>query len=419
MNFYKQEVGDSTLFISKHPNAWMHVDKADADKLDGLFRGNSRALKAKLDSIAQVERLVQKENLALYPVIKLTNRCNLTCTHCYIESPESMRRGKYDLEFDEAKRFIDYVTSLGDELGQPTKTLQLFGGEPTLNKEFAEILTYARSKNLLVRVSTNAANIKQFQSGEFDHFFEDRQIEWRVSLESHIKEVNDQIRPRSFERIVSNVEYMAKRGAFISIKTVVGPYNYKTYIDTAYFARAIGATQYLYSALSPTGAAARMKLIDRVTTRMINEKMFAAVEADHSLAKFIRPSPLARYLKLIYTKDAGVLPRVQYFVNHDGKICPQDTLYEFPRFHFGDVSTGDYGFDRLTKYQSELEEPVVCSSCPVSHYCPRADYANMADSEQPGHEEFFVCDDIRDVVFYLMSLGRRGLDLTNLIFNEN
>ncbi|MFB2351241.1 hypothetical protein, partial [Priestia megaterium] len=73
-------------------------------------------------------------------------------------------------------------------------TMQLFGGEPTLHSQFSDILTYIREKGIYVRVSTNAANVKLFQSGHFDKHFQDPEVEWRVSLESHIPEAHNQIR---------------------------------------------------------------------------------------------------------------------------------------------------------------------------------------------------------------------------------
>ncbi|WP_197340012.1 radical SAM protein [Ralstonia solanacearum] len=106
--------------------------------------------------------------------------------------------------------------------------------------------------NLLVRVSTNAASSKHFQSAAFTELYKDRGIEWRVSLESQLEEIHDQIRPNSYRHIVRNLHHMIESGAFVSIKTVVGPRNVASFIDTLYFARSIGATQFLYSPLRET-----------------------------------------------------------------------------------------------------------------------------------------------------------------------
>lgn len=415
MKFFKANTYGAAIYVTKIPQTWMRVSKENSVELESLLAANDPALMRSLERISKTSKLAKKEHLALYPVVKLTNRCNLTCPHCYIEAPSSMRRGKFDLEYCEVKDFINYIIGLGGEMSNPPRTLQLFGGEPTINKDFEKILGYARERGLLVRVSTNAANTRKFQSEAFSVLYKDGGVEWRVSLDSHIREMHDHLRPRSFDQVVSNVRYMARMGAFISIKAVIGAHNFPSFVDTIYFVRKLGATQFLYSPLSMTGSAARMKLLNKVTTRMITEKLVAAIEHDPKLGPFVQSSPLARYLKLIYTRDAGILPRVQFHINHDGRICPQDNLFEFPEYHFGDIATGDYGFDRLCEYQTLLEEPPACKACPVSHYCPRADYADLATGDLQSAKEFSVCDDIRDNVFYLMSLGQRGAALTRTV----
>lgn len=419
MEFFKLEADGEVIYITKNPQTWMKVSSGKAIELESLLAADDPALMRSLESISKTSKLARKEHLALYPVVKLTNRCNLSCPHCYIEAPSSMRREKFDLEYREVRNFIDYVIGLGDAMNNPARTLQLFGGEPTISKDFVNILGYARERGLMVRVSTNAANVKYFQSGSFLDFYRNRGVEWRISLDSHVREVHDQFRPRSFDQVVSNVRYMADMGAFISIKAVVGAHNFFSFIDTIYFARELGATQFLYSPLSLTGSAARMKLLNKVTTRMITEKMVAAIEGDARLGPFVKSSPIARYLKLIYMRDAGVLPRVQFHINHDGRVCPQDNLFEFPEYHFGDILSGDYAFDKLCEYQAMLEEPLACKKCPVAHYCPRADYADLASGDLGFAKEFSVCDDIRDNVFYLMSLGQRGVALTRTVFGQS
>ncbi|PVY69374.1 MoaA/NifB/PqqE/SkfB family radical SAM enzyme [Cupriavidus alkaliphilus] len=418
MEYFKAHVDGEVIYIIRDPRTWMRVNSGHAEQVERMLTSNDPAIARSLKEIAKVPRLPGREHLALYPVVKLTNRCNLTCPHCYLEAPGSMRRGKFDLGYREVKAFIDYIIALGRAMKNSPRTLQLFGGEPTINKDFANILRYARNQGLMVRVSTNAVNSKTFQSEAFSEFYADRGIEWRVSLDSHVREVHDRFRPRSFERVVTNVRYMADRGAFLSIKAVIGSHNVGSFIDTIYFARELGATQFLYSPLSITGAAARMSLLNKVTTRMITEKIVAAIERDAGLGTFLQSSPLARYLKLIYTRDAGILPRVQFHINHDGRVCPQDNLFEYPDTHFGDIAVGDYAFPRLCEYQALLEEPLACKACPVSHYCPRGDYADLAAAGLDSAEEFSVCDDIRDNIVYLMSLGQRGVALAATVFGQ-
>ncbi|WP_197339634.1 hypothetical protein [Ralstonia solanacearum] len=164
-----------------------------------------------------------------------------------------------------------------------------------------------------------------------------------------------------------------------------------------------------------------MRLLNRITTKSINQRVVEALEKDPKIGSFIQSSPLARYLKVIYTRNPGILPRVQYHINHDGRISPQDNLYEISEFHFGDIGMRDYDIDALRAYQERLERPEACRQCPVDYYCQKGDYADIA--RQEGGEEnlndaFSVCDEIRDNVYNLMSMGERGVKLTEYIFGK-
>jgi radical SAM protein with 4Fe4S-binding SPASM domain len=420
MQYYVIQQGKKSLILTKRPYTWFSVDQRYCSDVVRLLYEGSEKLKNLFaqNEVAWIQP--SPRHLAMYPVIKLTNRCNLNCSHCYIEAHDSMLGGKCDLQYEDIVHFIDYVKRLGGDLGEPTLTVQLFGGEPTLHKQFSEIVRYCRDQQLYVRVSTNAANVKLFQSGQYDELFMDRMVEWRVSLESHIQEVHDIIRPSSYHKVVSNLRYMAERNANISVKTVVGTHNFEHFEDIIYFCRNIGATDYLYSPLSLTGAALKNGLANRITTLMINKKVIDVVERDGAVAPFLRASPLARYLKLIYLKESSVLPRVQYFVNHDGRICPQDNLYESPQFHFGDIHKRDYAYDILVQHQKRFETDLIaCQSCPVEPYCPKGDYAQMAADDGNITKPFSVCDDIREVIYYLMSLGDRGLALTEAFYGSS
>jgi len=416
-NYYKINQGDRSLVITKDPMSWFLCDAKKTDSIEQSLAKENSELNKLIHQNAKMSRKPQNKHLAMYPVIKLTNRCNLNCSHCYIQAHDSMKKGKCDLEFRDVRRFIDYIINLGDELGEPTLTLQLFGGEPTLHNDFLEIVEYIRSKGIYVKVSTNAANVKHFQSGSFDKYFDDKNVEWRVSLESHIPEAHNKIRPNSYHKVVDNLAYMAERKANISIKTIVSHHNFSHFEDTIYFSKEIGATNYLYSPMSLTGAALKNSLTSGITSLMINKKVIKLIERDPIMGKFFRPSPLARYLKLIYTKDSSVLPRVQFFLNHDGKICPQDNLYENPEFHFGNVQNSDFRFEKVKHYQKILESELKpCKNCPIEGYCPKGDYADIVANNRELTEEFSICSDIREVIYYLMSIKQRGIRILESIY---
>jgi MoaA/NifB/PqqE/SkfB family radical SAM enzyme len=74
----------------------------------------------------------------------LTRRCNLRCKYCFVA--DSTTR---ELTTAEVKAAIDKLYSLG------IRAIAFFGGEPTLRRDFCEILSYAHDKGFFTYFTTN------------------------------------------------------------------------------------------------------------------------------------------------------------------------------------------------------------------------------------------------------------------------
>ena len=70
--------------------------------------------------------------------VELTNRCNLTCAHCYAESGPRPSR-KDVLTTADYKRLLEEAAALG------CRAVQFIGGEPTLHRGLPELITWARA----------------------------------------------------------------------------------------------------------------------------------------------------------------------------------------------------------------------------------------------------------------------------------
>jgi len=83
------------------------------------------------------------------PVVvwNITNNCNMLCPHCY--SSASKNNTASNTVFADARKILDRLDSHG------VKILILSGGEPLLNPDFFNILSYARSKGMICHLSTN------------------------------------------------------------------------------------------------------------------------------------------------------------------------------------------------------------------------------------------------------------------------
>ena len=77
--------------------------------------------------------------------------CNLTCTHCYIESSPTNDRLVY-IGAAEVAAYLDEIVALG----LPTRQIAFTGGEPFMNPEFMAMVEDALARGFDVLVLTNA-----------------------------------------------------------------------------------------------------------------------------------------------------------------------------------------------------------------------------------------------------------------------
>lgn len=138
----------------------------------------------------------------------ITDRCNLNCKMCI--------RGKNygnDMDFQTLKK-----SSLIDDISEDT--LVITGGEPTLHKDFVQIVKYICKYAKNVAVTTN---------GIFDYYIDDLKEEKnlivQVSLDGY-KDKHDAIRGEgSYEKTINTLKKLDSNGIRYSIASVVNKKN--------------------------------------------------------------------------------------------------------------------------------------------------------------------------------------------------
>lgn len=153
-----------------------------------------------------------------YPLggtIELTDRCNLSCLHCYINQPvgaQTIRQN--ELSTDEVKGIIDQITDAG------CLYLLFTGGEPLLRPDFTEIYKYAKRHGLLISLFTNATLIND----EIADLLADMSIYTiEVSLYGATRATYEAVtqRPGSFERCINGIKRLKSRGIPVGLKSVL------------------------------------------------------------------------------------------------------------------------------------------------------------------------------------------------------
>ncbi|MDN4616892.1 radical SAM protein [Paenibacillus sp. PsM32] len=93
--------------------------------------------------------------------IKLTNRCNLRCTHCFQWNEDG-----YHHQMDKAEQNMDLDPAIFKQLLDDTKEaksrLYLWGGEPMFHRQFGQILEYIQNDRREMTICTNGLLIDKF-----------------------------------------------------------------------------------------------------------------------------------------------------------------------------------------------------------------------------------------------------------------
>jgi mycofactocin biosynthetic radical S-adenosylmethionine protein MftC len=132
---------------------------------------------------------------------ELTYACNLACVHCLSSSG---RRDPNELTTDECMAVVDELQRM------QVFYVNIGGGEPTVRRDFWELVDYATAHQVGVKFSTNGSRITPAVAARLaasDY------VDVQVSLDGATPEVNDRVRgPGSFATAVRAMEHLAAAG---------------------------------------------------------------------------------------------------------------------------------------------------------------------------------------------------------------
>jgi len=182
-------------------------------------------LKRTVENAVMVLRHRKASNVSLPETIgiKLTNRCNLRCTHCY-----QWNESGYHQHMDRAEQTLDLDVRLFERLLEETRPvksrLYLWGGEPLVHREIERILLLLEQDVRETTICTNAHFIQK----HLDALCRiSSNLELLIAIEGFEKE-HDLLRGNgSFSRVMAQIDQLLKLragGVFkgrISVHTVI------------------------------------------------------------------------------------------------------------------------------------------------------------------------------------------------------
>ena len=132
---------------------------------------------------------------------ELTYACNLACVHCLSSSgrrdPRELTSAECRAVIDELERMQVFYVNIG-------------GGEPTVRRDFWELLDYATAHRVGIKFSTNGSRITPRIASRLAG---DDYVDVQISLDGATAEVNDAVRgPGSFAMAIRALENLSEAG---------------------------------------------------------------------------------------------------------------------------------------------------------------------------------------------------------------
>ncbi len=175
---------------------------------------------------------IRKVNLnSMLYVLQFSLECNFSCGYCFEHISRKIPKMRdAQIREKQLEKVRDVIVELRKERSIEDEELIFFGGEPILpkNKPILEsVVTLSQELNIQnIKVVTNGFYIESMIE-----LFEPNNTKFQITLdgtrEVHDKRRFDKDTKKSFEKIVSNVELLVKKGFVVELRINIDHKNYK------------------------------------------------------------------------------------------------------------------------------------------------------------------------------------------------
>jgi len=181
-----------------------------------LYLSSNRIEDEEVKSVNHVD--IPKKNPLKPPYLKnlminITERCNLTCKHCYITD-----KNKIDMPLEDILSLIQEFYEL-----QGIRLI-LTGGEPFLYSKFKELLIRLKHIPLQKVILTNGVLINEM-GDEILNLLKENYFEIFVSLDGMEESHNDFRNAKCFNDTIEGIKTLLRKGITVSINTMVHKQN--------------------------------------------------------------------------------------------------------------------------------------------------------------------------------------------------
>ena len=214
---------------------------------------------------ARLRDRARPARVPLSGTIEVTDRCPLSCAHCYNNLPmDDAGARRRELTLEEHRRILDEAAGAG------CLWLLLTGGEVLARPDFLEILAHARARGLLVTVFTSGTLITPRVAAELARL---RPLAIEITLYGRTRETYESLTgvPGSHERCLRGIRLLLERRLPLKLKTVAVTLNRHELPAMRAFAEELGVPFKFDSLLNPRTDCSRSPLEVRLDPEEVVE----------------------------------------------------------------------------------------------------------------------------------------------------
>ena len=334
-----------------------------------------------------------KEKAEFIPLViswNVTRKCNLKCSHCYINATKEELRG--ELTTEEAKRLMDQISDVSRPL------LILSGGEPLLREDIYDLIRYGASKGFRMGLGSNGSLIDEAVAKKL----KDAGVKTvSISIDSSIPEKHDEFRgvKGSWQKAINAITALKQNGVLVQVNTTVTQQNHGEIDEIMSLAEELGVENFHLFFLVPTGRGTKIADLSPALYEGMIKSTFAKT-AKHRLN--VRPSCAPQFMRI--AKDMGLDMRqwirgciaglyyCRVYPNGDITPCPylpvklgnirEKTFSEI--WFKSEVFTNLRNFNKLKGKCGDCDYRSLCGGCRARAYGLSSDFIDFCgDLHEP------------------------------------
>ncbi|MDN3513079.1 MAG: radical SAM protein [Candidatus Brocadia sp.] len=302
-----------------------------------------------------------------------TYRCNLRCSHCYLDTNALTKQSASELTTQEGLRLIDQMAELN-----PNLLLILTGGEPLLRKDIYDLASYASQKGMMVVLGTNGNLIDDDIAKKLK---ENGVTGIGISLDSIIPERHDKFRgiPNAWDDTLNGIEACRRQGIEFQIQTTVTSENFYEIPDIIDFSYNLGAKVFNLFFLVCTGKGQDMT---DITSQQYDQalRQLYEIQKKYQGKMMVGAKCAPHYRRIVYEHDtasplirayAGGCPAGTYYcrITPEGNVTPCPYMPNISgnvrEKTFGEIWKGSENFQTLRNASLRGR----CGMCEFQYIC--------------------------------------------------